>query len=504
LILSSLFTLRTIPFNYFIQNMASEADSSPFERSATQDSSQTRTRGPSAHTTWIHSRTARETDGEDPKLKYCIHCTTTPIYGTSVTTNMRRHLLLKHQIDIEREPGPIQAATIQQLQQLYLRAESSGQTEDIDTQVFRKHLNQDAIDESLVSLIVVRNLPFRMVRWPEFHTFCQVLNPESFDFITTAHSQVGKKIEESFTSHKDIVRQKLQSAISSIHLSLDVWTSSNGLLLLGIVAHFVDCLEKYFKALIALRTITSHSGDEQFSVLLPVLQDYSIVQKLGAIVGDNASTNNTLCAAVEEYLLKEEEIEWDAAHWRIRCTGHIINLAVQAFLFQNIVEIDELESYDEKEKRGEIEDEEKRRVKFRLMGPLGQLHNIIVHIRGSTARTNEFLELAGRKVPLDNRTRWNSWFLMLVIAVEKAGAIDTYTKNHFPTLEADYLTPQHWKRLYTIKEFLQPFYRATLETQGDSATIDKVLWTMDILIQHFEGALVSKLYLKSNNTNIVR
>jgi hypothetical protein len=91
------------------------------------------------------------------------------------------------------------------------------------------------------------------------------------DFITTAHSQVGKKIEESFTSHKDIVRQKLQSAISSIHLSLNVWTSSNRLLLLRIVAHFVDCFEKYFKALIALCTIANHSGDKQFSVLLPVL-----------------------------------------------------------------------------------------------------------------------------------------------------------------------------------------------------------------------------------------
>jgi hypothetical protein len=270
------------------------------------------------------------------------------------------------------------------------------------------------------------------------------------------------------------------------------------------VAHFVDCLEKYYKALIALRTIANHGGDEQFSVLLPVLQDYGIVQKFGAIVGDNASINDTLCAVVEEYLLEEEEIEWDATHWWIRCTSHIINLAVQAFLFHNVIEMDELESFDEKEKKGETGDEEERRVKFRLIGPLGQLHNIIVHIRGSTARTNEFLELAGRKVPLDNRTRWNSWFLMLVIAVEKAGAIDTYTKNHFPTLEADYLTPQHWKRLRTIKEFLQPFYRATLETQGDSATIDKVLWTMDILIQHFEGALVSKLYLKLNNTNIIR
>jgi hypothetical protein len=83
----------------------------------------------------------------------------------------------------------------------------------------------------------------------------------------------------------------------------------NGLLLLGIVAHFVDCLEKYFKALIALCTIRNHSRDEQFSVLLPVLLDYGIVQKLRAIVGDNASTNNTLYAIVEEHLLKEEGIE---------------------------------------------------------------------------------------------------------------------------------------------------------------------------------------------------
>ena len=87
----------------------------------------------------------------------------------------------------------------------------------------------------------------------------------------------------------------------------------NRLLLLGIVAHIVDCLEKHFKALIRLCTITNHSGDEQFSVLLLVLQDYGIVQKLGAIVSNNASTNNTLCSIVEEHLLEVEEIDWNAA-----------------------------------------------------------------------------------------------------------------------------------------------------------------------------------------------
>ena len=76
---------------------------------------------------------------------------------------MRNHLKAKHKISIERTLSPIQATTIQQLQQLYLRAESSGQTDDINAQVFQKQLNQDAINEALVSLIVVQNLPFRIV-----------------------------------------------------------------------------------------------------------------------------------------------------------------------------------------------------------------------------------------------------------------------------------------------------------------------------------------------------
>ena len=176
---------------------------------------------------------------------------------------------------------------------------------------------------------------------------------------------------------------------------------------------------------------------------------------------------------------------------------------MQAFLFQNALEIEELELYNEQEGQGEIRDKEEKRIKFRLLGPLGQLHNIIVHIRGSTARIQEFTQLAKRLVPLDNRTRWNSWYLMLIVALELQSAIDSYTKSHLETLEADYLTPRDWKQLCMIMEFLQPFHRATLETQGDHASLDKVLFTMDILIQWFEKSLVSKFSLNTNNANLV-
>jgi hypothetical protein len=222
-----------------------------------------------------------------------------------------------------------------------------------------RHLNADVVNEALVSLIVVRNLPFRMVEWAEFYTFCQTLNPRIKEFLITAHSTIPRLIHQSWISSQDIVRRKLQSAISNIHLSLDVWTSPNRLLFLGVCAHFVDqSQEKLYKVLIGLRTIRGHSGDEQLATLIPILTDYSILRKIGCIMGDNATTNDTLCRAFSIHL-EQQEIIWDPIGRRLRCTGHIINLAVQAFLFQDYLEENELSSYDDDE-----DDIEKQRQTF--------------------------------------------------------------------------------------------------------------------------------------------
>jgi hypothetical protein len=144
--------------------------------------------------------------------------------------------------------------------------------------------------------------------------------------------------------------------------------------------------------------------------------------------------------------------------------GHIINLAVQAFLFQNDIDIETLKSYDEIETRGEeVTRKEEIAHKFRLLSPLGKLHNIVIHSH-DTANIDKFKALAGRLVPLDNRTRWNSWYMCLVIALDVDTTVDTFTKNHWQKLHKDFVNPQEWKRLYKIKDFLYLFYRATLNT----------------------------------------
>ena len=149
--------------------------------------------------------------------------------------------------------------------------------------------------------------------------------------------------------------------------------------------------------------------------------------------------------------------------------------------------------YDAQDQAGETGDEEAKKLKFRLMGPLGQAHNIVVYIRGSTTCVEEFIFLAGRMIPLDNRTRWNSWYEMLDVFLKLRPAIDKYIQNHEADLEADELSSQDWKRLRTIKEFLEPFKSATLYTEGDSGTIDRVLFTIDVLIRYFQLSLVSRL-----------
>jgi hypothetical protein len=119
--------------------------------------------------------------------------------------------------------------------------------------------------------------------------------------ITTTHSQVKERVREAWARHKDAVRRVLQLVITRIYISLDIWTSPNRFLLLAIVAHFTSHDQKNRKALLALKQVAGHGSDDQFRILLPVLEDYGIVRKLGAIITDNAPLNNVLCRLIEAH-----------------------------------------------------------------------------------------------------------------------------------------------------------------------------------------------------------
>jgi hypothetical protein len=400
-------------------------------------------------------------DKNNKILRYCIMDSCT--YNSSVISNFRRHLDRKHQIQVP----PLKAVYFE------YTADSSSRTiakqADLDKTSFR---------DALVRHIVLNRLPFSIVESPSFLNFLQLLNPLVQTVCPTSHNTIRKDILNKWLQEKQFLQIKLRTIQSNINISVDIWTSPNTLLFLGVVAHYIQD-GKLCKSLLGLRSIGCHSGEEQWNILRTILEEYDCLEKLGVIIGDNASTNDTLCRTISTYFQEELEMEWNPEQQRIRCMGHIINLIVQSFLFGDMKTLSEedLFSYDQEDEIGiEIQRTEasSRRDKMRTMGPLGKIHNIVVHIRSSGPRTKEFVDNAGCRIPLDNRTRWNSWYSMLNTAIKVERHIDFYIKSQ-KDLQKDILTENEWEILRTTSTYLQIFHDMTLELQKDQIDLTECI-----------------------------
>lgn len=109
-------------------------------------------------------------------------------------------------------------------------------------------------------------------------------------------------------------------------------------------------------------------------------------------------------------------------------------------------------------------------------------------MRENDYRWNLFKKRAGRSLGLDNDTRWNSWFLLLDAALNLQEHVEWYQRKHYEDLRDDYLTPNEWAILGETRTFLQPFWKITQLTEGRYATLDRTLFTMDVLHKHYTQA----------------
>jgi hypothetical protein len=88
---------------------------------------------------------------------------------------------------------------------------------------------------------------------------------------------------------------------------------------------------------------------------------------------------------------------------------------------------------------------------------MGKPYNHVIHIRSSANRTTWFIKHAGKAIPLDNCTRWNSWSLILYVDKEKAG-LQLYVEYYEDDFSKDdILSTSEWIHLRTIRDFLQYF-----------------------------------------------
>jgi hypothetical protein len=153
-----------------------------------------------------------------------------------------------------------------------------------------------------------------------------------FGYIYTAGNLIRRFILNEFQHRRLSIIDDLQNARSKIHLSFNLWSSPNSLALCGVVAHYVTADLTNRALLLGLKCVQgTNSGENITDVVLKVIREFKIADKIGYFQADNTGNNNTCICMILNAISPNS----DLSHRRMRCYGHIINLAAKAFLFDD-------------------------------------------------------------------------------------------------------------------------------------------------------------------------
>lgn len=323
-------------------------------------------------------------------------------------------------------------------------------------------------------------------------------------------SSITRGLQRLFDTKRNVIKSELRDALTTIHLSFDLWTSPNRFAIVAVFAHFIDRGARQQSRLLALRRqFGTHSGENLAASLTGIVQDWEIRGRVGCVVSDNLAANDHCL----HYMYKQLDSSMrpaDIKARRMRCYGHILNLVARAFLFGKDAESFELES-EINCMRGLAEQDLGH---WRAKGPIGKLHNIVKFIRSSPQRSEHFKRIAQEEeyeeyrlceestaeleVILNNETRWNSTYMMIERAIRKRTDIRAFIfalegeqdeAKRIPA--ADILSNEDWRVLGEVNAILKPIYLQTMRTQGwgkadGHGRLWKVLVGMEYLLEHFE------------------
>jgi hypothetical protein len=159
---------------------------------------------------------------------------------------------------------------------------------------------------------------------------------------------VVRQYEDIKEQHIKLV---LRKARTKIHISCDLWTSPNSLAILGITAQFINESGNLKSLVLALKEVDGeHSGENMSKYVHQVILEYGFEKNLGYFVMDNTPDNDTMMTHLSQALRRNQKLQYDPIHHRIRCQGHVINLSVKSFLFvtkeENIEQDKEINVYN--------------------------------------------------------------------------------------------------------------------------------------------------------------
>ena len=236
----------------------------------------------------------------------------------------------------------------------------------------------DVLRKDIFRWIVYDYVPFEKVASPYFKKIVSTVYPVLKTTIVPNPRTISRWVVQEFPVHKQEIRENMKTAISSVHLAFDLWTSKRHKAINGITANWVDRKGHCQTALLAMKEMSDrHSGVAIAQSVVPVIADYGFADKLGFFVLNNASSNDTCIAELAK------RFDFDPLERRLRCIGHIFNLIAQELLYNN----------DYEKFRGEaanIDDVTAQVMLWRKQGPIGMIAQIVRWVNKSPGRIKRF------------------------------------------------------------------------------------------------------------------
>lgn len=148
-------------------------------------------------------------------------------------------------------------------------------------------------------------------------------------------------------------------------------------------------------------------------------------------------------------------------------------------------------------------DESSRLDAWRKKGPISKLHNLVVHIKSSSARRRFFEAKQGEtdtrlyRVIVNSGVRWNSACEMIERTFQVKDALQLY-QEHFRCSSTDCLdsrdclSADDWQELRDLLKLLRPMKEASLKVQtvakdGQNGALWQSLSILDWLLSTIEG-----------------
>ncbi|KAK7997663.1 hypothetical protein PG989_005703 [Apiospora arundinis] len=414
---------------------------------------------------------------------------TAQLFNAAATTSAAHHLRQAHRIHKEmpatssdssqNSPMPSDPEDDESEAPVSKRARTQA-----TTVISRAQVQQ--AEELALGFIINSDQPFNIFSDSFLHHLLILHNPALCAQIAWGRTTLRERLSRCFKIKKDIIRKEMMESISRIHLAFDLWTSPNRLAIIAVSGHFLDGKGRQQQRLLALRRqLGAHTGSNLSSSLYQTVQEWGVVDRIGVVIADNASNNDTCLQ--EFFQILDPSIQgYEAEERRIRCYGHILNLVGRAFLYGEDSEAFEQES-QAIEQFGHLDDI----LRFwRRKGPVGKLHNIVKWVRSSPQRSEYFQRCIEEdldessftlhresthelELVLNNETRWNSTYLMIDRAILKHDDVEAFLiKNQLdPDFTRripsdDVLVAEDWKLLVELRDALEPLYRQTMRCQG--------------------------------------